>query len=137
MSLWKNRIFYTCLNSAFLPSKREIEHFVLFSLHRESIYGADKEKIQTLIGKQRRNLAEVDYLDLDSVTKLVQDFENTKKFWWNCISWGLSPKVGILMDECLCRCNSRVDVHLAVKCIAVCLSVRGAEEHGQSLHHAC
>lgn len=39
---------------------------------------ADKEKIQTLIGKQRRTLAEVDYLDLNSAAKIVENFENPK-----------------------------------------------------------
>lgn len=37
---------------------------------------ADKEKIQTLIAQQRINLADVDYLDLDSVTNIVKNFEN-------------------------------------------------------------
>ena len=37
-----------------------------------------KEKIQTLIDKQRTNSAEVAYLDLDSVTKIVQNFKNPK-----------------------------------------------------------
>ena len=37
---------------------------------------ADKEKIQTLIDKQRRTLAEVGYLDLDDVAKIVKDFNN-------------------------------------------------------------
>ncbi|MDO4163141.1 MAG: helicase-related protein [Bacteroides sp.] len=36
----------------------------------------DKEKIQTLITKQRTNLAEVGYLDLDYATKIVENFEN-------------------------------------------------------------
>lgn len=36
----------------------------------------DKEKIQTLIDQQRTNPADVDYLDLDSVAKVVQNFEN-------------------------------------------------------------
>ncbi len=36
----------------------------------------NKEKIQALIDKQRINLAEVAYLDLDSVAKIVKDFEN-------------------------------------------------------------
>ena len=36
----------------------------------------NKEKIQTLIDQQRTNLADVDYLDLDSVAKIVKDFEN-------------------------------------------------------------
>ena len=31
----------------------------------------DKKKIQTLIAQQRINLAEVDYLDLDSVEKII------------------------------------------------------------------
>ena len=39
----------------------------------------DKKKIQTLIAQQRINLAEVDYLDLDSVEKIIHDFENFKK----------------------------------------------------------
>mgnify|MGYP006956649649 FL=1 len=38
----------------------------------------DKEKIQTLIDQQRTNLADVDYLDLDSVAKIVESFENPK-----------------------------------------------------------
>lgn len=37
----------------------------------------NKEKIQTLINQQRKNLAEVEYLDLDSVAKVIKDFENT------------------------------------------------------------
>ena len=36
----------------------------------------DKEKIQDLIHKQRKTLAEVEYLDLDSVAKVIEDFEN-------------------------------------------------------------
>lgn len=39
----------------------------------------DKKKIQTLIAQQRINLADVDYLDLDSVEKIIHDFENFKK----------------------------------------------------------
>ncbi|MBO4786362.1 MAG: hypothetical protein J5510_04775 [Prevotella sp.] len=38
----------------------------------------DKERIQTLIDKQRKNLAEVEYLDLDSVAKIVNEFETPK-----------------------------------------------------------
>ena len=41
----------------------------------KSLY-LDKERIQTLINQQRINLAEVEYLDLDSVAKLVKEFEN-------------------------------------------------------------
>ena len=37
---------------------------------------ADKEKIQALIDKQRTILADVDYLNLDDVTKIVENFEN-------------------------------------------------------------
>lgn len=36
----------------------------------------NKEKIQTLINQQRKTLAEVEYLDLDSVAKILQNFEN-------------------------------------------------------------
>ena len=39
---------------------------------------ADKEKIQTLIDKQQTNLADVEYLDLDSVANLLNSFENPK-----------------------------------------------------------
>ena len=38
----------------------------------------DKEKIQTLIDQQRTILADVTYLDLDSVAKVVKDFVNSK-----------------------------------------------------------
>lgn len=37
---------------------------------------ADKKRIQTLIDQQRRTLAEVDYLDLNSIVKIVENFEN-------------------------------------------------------------
>ena len=39
---------------------------------------ADKVKIQTLIDKQRTNLAEVEYLDLDSIANVLNNFENPK-----------------------------------------------------------
>ena len=37
----------------------------------------NKEKIQTLINQQRINLADVEYLDLDDVAKVLKNFENT------------------------------------------------------------
>ena len=49
-------------------------------LSGEEIVDDDKEKIQALIGKQRTNLAEVNYLNLDDVAKKVKDFENPKLF---------------------------------------------------------
>lgn len=39
----------------------------------------DKEKIQALIDQQRTILADVDYLDLDSVAKIVENFDNPVK----------------------------------------------------------
>lgn len=39
----------------------------------------DKEKIQTLISQQQRNLADVNYLDLNSTAKIIKDFENPKR----------------------------------------------------------
>ena len=41
----------------------------------KSLY-LDKEKIQNLIDQQRRNLADVEYLDLDSVGNIIRTFEN-------------------------------------------------------------
>lgn len=38
----------------------------------------DKEKIQNLINQQRTILADVEYLDLDSAAKVVENFENPK-----------------------------------------------------------
>lgn len=39
----------------------------------------DKEKIQALIDQQRTILADVDYLDLDSAAKIVENFDNPVK----------------------------------------------------------
>ena len=39
---------------------------------------ANKEKIQALIDQQRRTLADVEYLDLNSVTKVIERFENPR-----------------------------------------------------------
>ena len=36
----------------------------------------NKEKIQTLIDQQRTNLADVEYLDLDSIANIIETFEN-------------------------------------------------------------
>ena len=36
----------------------------------------NKEKVQTLINQQRTNLADVDYLDLNSIAKIVKNFQN-------------------------------------------------------------
>ena len=41
----------------------------------KSLY-LNKQEIQALIDKQRTNLAEVEYLDLDSIAKIVKEFEN-------------------------------------------------------------
>ena len=43
---------------------------------QEKLLRVDKERIQNLINKQRTNLADVAYLDLDSITKIVENFEN-------------------------------------------------------------
>ena len=53
----------------------------------------DKEKIQTLIDQQRTVLADVDYLDLDSIAKVVKDFVNPK------ISEGNAGDVGMLFRD--------------------------------------
>ena len=45
----------------------------------KSLY-LNKEKIQTLIDQQRRTLAEVDYMDLNSVAKIINNFENPKQY---------------------------------------------------------
>ncbi len=39
----------------------------------------DKERIQTMIAQQRTNLAEVSYLDLDSINNIVENFENASQ----------------------------------------------------------
>ena len=36
----------------------------------------DKERVQTLIDQQRTNLADVDYLDLNSIANVINNFEN-------------------------------------------------------------
>ena len=43
---------------------------------QEKLLYVDKERIQNLIDQQRTILADVDYLDLDSVTKIVENFDN-------------------------------------------------------------
>ena len=52
------------------------EKKILPSYHRKQYQALypDKEKIQTLIDQQQRNLAEVDYLDLDYVAKMIFHF---------------------------------------------------------------
>ena len=46
-------------------------------LKYELLY-ADKEKIQELINKQRKTLAEVEYLDLDSIANIAKGESRNK-----------------------------------------------------------
>ncbi len=41
----------------------------------------DKQKTQALIDQQRRILAEVEYLDLDSAAKIIKRFWKSQTFW--------------------------------------------------------
>ncbi len=60
----------------------------------------DKEKIQTLIDQQRTNLADVEYLDLDSVAKVVKDFVNPKVSDENVADEGMMFRDGDMgLDE--------------------------------------
>ncbi len=63
----------------------------------------DKEKIQTLIDQQRTNLADVEYLDLDSVAKVVKDFVNPKVSAENVADEGMKFRDG----------DSPVEKHIA------------------------
>ena len=45
-------------------------------INQDKLSYADKEKIQELINKQRKTLAEVEYLDLDSIANKIKTFEN-------------------------------------------------------------
>ena len=45
----------------------------------------EKEKIQNLIAERRTSLAEVSYLNLDFITKVVENFENPKLSMENVI----------------------------------------------------
>lgn len=45
-------------------------------INKGKLLYVDKEKIQNLINQQRTILADVEYLDLDSAAKVVQNFEN-------------------------------------------------------------
>ena len=44
-------------------------------LKYELLY-ADKEKLQGLINKQQKTLADVEYLDLEYVANIIKTFEN-------------------------------------------------------------
>ena len=56
---------------------RDTKDWLNWILQGKMLY-VDKMKIQTLIDQQRTNLAEVEYLDLDSIANIVENFENPK-----------------------------------------------------------
>ena len=58
----------------------------------------DKEKIQTLIDQQRTNLADVAYLDLDSVANVMENFENPKVSDENVADGGIMFRNGGAAD---------------------------------------
>jgi hypothetical protein len=45
---------------------------------KDKLLYVEKTRVQALITQQRTTLAEVSYLDLNSVTKVIQNFENPK-----------------------------------------------------------
>ena len=59
----------------------------------------DKEKIQTLIDQQRTNLADVAYLDLDSVANVMENFENPKVSDENVADVGIMFRDGKAVDH--------------------------------------
>lgn len=53
-------------------------HEILNWIQQGKLEYVNKDKIQTLIAKQRINPAEVSHLDLDFVAKIIKNFENPK-----------------------------------------------------------
>ncbi|MBQ4328139.1 MAG: hypothetical protein IJC27_00275 [Lentisphaeria bacterium] len=54
---------------------KDLHEWLTWIQDGKSLY-LDKEKIQKLIDQQRRNLADVEYLNLDSINNIIQNFEN-------------------------------------------------------------
>ena len=54
---------------------KDTAHWLNWITQGKMIY-INKEKIQTLIDQQQTNLADLEYLDLDSVAKIIENFEN-------------------------------------------------------------
>jgi len=54
---------------------KDLHEWLTWIQDEKSLY-LDKEKIQKLIDQQRRNLADVEYLNLDSINNIIQNFEN-------------------------------------------------------------
>ena len=54
---------------------KDTAHWLNWITQGKLIY-INKEKIQTLIDQQQTNLADLEYLDLDSVAKIIENFEN-------------------------------------------------------------
>jgi hypothetical protein len=54
---------------------KDLHEWLTWIQDGKSLY-LNKEKIQNLISQQRINLADVTYLDLDSIDSIIQNFEN-------------------------------------------------------------
>ena len=54
---------------------KDLHEWLTWIQDGKSLY-LNKEKIQNLINQQRRNLADVEYLNLDSIDNIIQNFEN-------------------------------------------------------------
>lgn len=83
---------------------------------------ANKEKIQNLIAEQRTSLAEVSYLDLDFVTKVVDNFENPKFSMENVIimdDYLDDSKYHVATDEDSLQYKERVSVEVGEGCETV------------------
>ena len=55
----------------------------------------NKEKVQALIDQQRRNPADVNYLDLDLISKIVRDFQNASGEFENSSRNSVSPEADV------------------------------------------
>ena len=54
---------------------KDLHEWLTWIQDGKSLY-LNKEKIQNLIDQQRRNLADVEYLNLDSINNIIQNFQN-------------------------------------------------------------
>ena len=72
------------INSVRNVFPRDTKDWVLW-IQEGKLLGGNTKQIQTLIDKQRKTLADVDYIDLDSVTKILNSdgyskFSDVKNF---------------------------------------------------------
>ena len=94
MDVYFSLLFLLVVNSIRGLYPKDTHEWLTWIQKNKALY-LNKEKVQALIDQQRRNPADVNYLDLDLISKIVRDFQNASGEFENSSRNSVSPEADV------------------------------------------